>query len=85
MLTSPDNCQLFVELYLNKYLEKDQTIYDAIISGIEDICPKQILRLLNAEMAAETAFSSPKIGAEDFISRLKGEDFTYPITRQLFE
>jgi len=40
------------------------------------------LRLLTAEQASETAFSSPKVTAEDFISRLKGgEDLPFPITR----
>jgi hypothetical protein len=41
-----ENCDQFIQLYLQKYLEQDQVIHDAIRSGVEAVCPKQILRHL---------------------------------------
>lgn len=61
-------------------------IHDAIRSGIEAVCPKQILRHLTAQAASFVAFSTPKVSADELLSRVQSDEGnTFEITRKLFD
>lgn len=45
-------------------------VHDAIRSGIEAVCPKQILSHLTVQAASYVAFSTPKVSAEELLSRV---------------
>ena len=45
---TPENKDLFVKLYLQKYLEQDDLVYEALISGVQATCTKQMLGVLSA-------------------------------------
>jgi hypothetical protein len=60
------NSDSFIELYIEKYIGINQTLYDAMIQGIEEICPRQILVLLDITNISKTACSAPYITLEKF-------------------
>lgn len=86
MQVTAANSQLFIDIYLQKYLEQDQVIHDAIRRGIESVCPRQILRHLTAQAASYVAFSTPRVSVDELIGRIQSDEgFTYKLTRELFD
>jgi hypothetical protein len=66
-----DNKDLFANLYLEKYLQKDKAIYQALITGVKATTTKQMLGMLSAKSGPQVAFSNPKINVESLISQLR--------------
>lgn len=71
MAVTPQNKDLFAKLYLQKYLEQDSDIYDALIAGVKATSTDKMLRMLTSKSGPLVAFSNPKINVEALLAQLK--------------
>lgn len=68
---TPDNSQRYVQLYIQKYLSLNQTLYDNLIFGIQKICPQGIISALNLNNIGRIACSAPTINLDELKKSVK--------------